>query len=188
MALSVPPPQNSWDRTLPNPAALLSNAIDPRRSSSLLQHHISSDHFLTPAANESGRRSTLPCLPRLENDETREVLRQRQHSVMSTEETTETTESSSEGTSPAESSGLCLCVPEPKIPRPRNGKPRDVQKAAFVVTDRWSKRLFCIVSTSTLRLWHNTLACRIRTYPRSSAHNGSSCLKRTRTNGKRLRK
>ncbi|KAK5100070.1 putative alpha-1,6-mannosyltransferase mnn11 [Exophiala xenobiotica] len=117
MALSVPPPQTTWDRTLPNPAALLSNGIDPRRSSSLLQHHISSDQFLAPAADESGRRSTLPCLPRPENDETIEELRQRQGSVMSGEEATE---SSSEGTSPPESSGFCLCVPEPKIPRPRN--------------------------------------------------------------------
>ncbi|KAK5949961.1 slightly ste11-like protein [Knufia fluminis] len=32
----------------------------------------------------------------------------------------EITDSSSEGTSPPEASGFCLCVPEPKIPRPRN--------------------------------------------------------------------
>jgi len=185
MALSVPPPQNTWDRTLPNPAALLSNGIHPRRSSSLLQHHISSDQFLAPAADESGRRSTLLCLPRPENDETREELRQRQASVMSGEETTE---SSSEGTSPPESSGFCLCVPEPKIPRPRNGKPSDAQRAAFVVTDSWSKLSYCTGNISTPRLWHNTLACRIRTSPRSSVHNGSSSLRRTRTNGKRLRK
>ena len=123
MALSIPPAQNSWDRMLPNPA-LLPNGMEARRSSSLLQHHISSNQFLTPAADESGRRNTLPCLPRHEERDIPEedAVRQRQGSVMSSQSATE----SSEGTSPTENFVLCLCVPEPKIPRPRNGESKEM--------------------------------------------------------------
>ena len=124
MALSVPL-HTTRDRTLPNPAELLPNGIDPRRSSSLLQHHISSlstDKFANPNTPSSARRSSVADVIRPENEGgiTDVYMRQRQDSIMSGESPTE---SSSDDTSPTEgSSGYCLCVPDPKIPRPRNGE------------------------------------------------------------------
>ena len=121
MALSMPPPHTTWDRTLPNPASLLPSGVDSRRSSSLLQHRISTDHFLAPVCDESGRRNTVHCLPRPDNKKDHEeYVRQCQEPAMSGEAARE---ASSEGTSPSESaSEYCLCVPDPKIPRPRNGE------------------------------------------------------------------
>lgn len=140
MALSVPhPPHTTWDRTLPNPAALLPNGAEPRRTSSLLQHHISSNHFTTPAADETGRHTTVPYIaPLNEIDKTRAQVhgeqsftRQRQDSAMSEDSITDI---SSEGTGPTENPpGYCLCVPEPKIPRPRNGKLKKKESSIFVV-------------------------------------------------------
>lgn len=128
MALSVPPPSHTpWDRTLPNPAALMPTGAEVRRSSSLLQHHISSDQFTTPAADETGRGKHLPCIPPLNvlgKDRARAVDeedgKQRQGSNISEDSMTDI---SSEDLSPVGNpTGYCLCVPEPKIPRPRNGE------------------------------------------------------------------
>lgn len=124
MALSIPP-YTSRDRTLPNPAELLPNGIDPRRSSSLLQHHIASlspDQFVIQATAGSARRNTVADLPTAEHDRDAGIIyrSERQDSIMSGESPTE---SCSDGTSPPEtSSGYCLCAPDPKIPRPRNGE------------------------------------------------------------------
>lgn len=153
MALSAPPPYSAFDRTLPKPSAMLPNATEARRSSSLLQHHISSGQFLAPVSDESGRRSTVSCLPRLalerETVHTEyELVNHRQASIMSAESPTE---SSSEGTSPPEtSSGYCLCVPDPKIPRPRNGKFCGSSTLSLLLT--WSKLLFSTARASMPRL------------------------------------
>lgn len=125
MALSLPAPPSAWDRTLPNPASLLPNGRDARRSSSLLQHHISSDQFSTPAAGESVIKSTFPYGSQCEHeaghpDVEHEVLRQRQESIMSAESSAESV--CEEIHTPDASAGYCLCIPDPKIPRPRNGK------------------------------------------------------------------
>lgn len=137
MALSATPPYTTFDRTLPKPIPLLPNGTDARRSSSLLQHHISSDQFLTPAADESGRRNTVPCLPRpgieaSNHQADDELVRHRQASVMSGGSNADC---SSDDTSPPEgASGYCLCVRDPKIPRPRNGESCGTVPA-FVVTN-----------------------------------------------------
>lgn len=150
MALSVPHLSTTWDRTLPNPASLLANGIESRRSSSLLQHHISSDQFLTPAVNESSRRNTVPCITRSENDRDhlyneQEYLKHCQESSMSGESPTE---SSPECASPPEtSSGYCLCIPDPKIPRPRNGW-LNADKDCLSLKLTWPKLSFCTVKTN----------------------------------------
>ena len=142
MALSVPhPPHTTWDRTLPNPAALLPNGAEPRRTSSLLQHRISSDPFMAPAADETGRHTNVPYIaPLNEIDKVQAQVqvhgeqgfaRQRQDSAMSEDSITDV---SSESTGPTENPpGYCLCVPEPKIPRPRNGELRNKEMSVFVV-------------------------------------------------------
>lgn len=138
MALSVhPPPHATWDRTLPNPATLLPNGAEPRRSSSLLQHHIFSDQFMTPAADEAGRHAAIKYDSPMKgaNKDTahddQAYIRQRQDSAVSEDSMTDI---SSEDTAPVENTpGYCLCVPEPKIPRPRNGEFNDNSMSVFVV-------------------------------------------------------
>lgn len=138
MALSVHPTHATWDRTLPNPAALLPNGAEPRKSSSLLQHHISSDQFLTPAADETARHALVHYdspMKGIEKDQVRSeqsYIRQRQGSAISEDSMTDI---SSEDTVPTENPapGYCLCVPEPKIPRPRNGEFDDNISSVFIV-------------------------------------------------------
>lgn len=153
MALSANAPYTTFDRTLPKPIPLLPNGTDARRSSSLLQHHISSDQFLTPAADESGRRNTVLCLPRLgleaeKHPADHELVRQRQVSIMSGGSNAD---SSSDDTSPAEGpSGYCLCVRDPKIPRPRNGELRGKYPLSLSLT--WSELSFYTASLNMPKL------------------------------------
>lgn len=123
------PPYTSRDRTLPNPAELLPNGIDPRRSSSILRHHIASlspDQFAILPTTDSTRRNTVANFPNSEHDRDTEhvYMIERQDSIMSGESPAE---SCSEGASPPEtSSEYCLCAPDPKIPRPRNGESNEI--------------------------------------------------------------
>lgn len=150
MALSVPS-YTSRDRTLPNPAELLPNGIDPRRSLSLLQHHIASlstDQFAIPPTADSTRRNTVTDLGSSEPDRDAEhiYMNERQDSIMSGDSPTE---SCSDGTSPPEtSSGYCLCVPDPKIPRPRNGELNKTPGARMRCLLMWPKLSFFIAKTS----------------------------------------
>lgn len=137
MAVSVHPSNVTWYRTLPNPAAHLRNGAEPRRSSSLLQHHISSHEFTTPAADETGKHAAISYSPpmneaqKVQSDGEQAYSRQRQHSAVSEDSMTEF---SSEDTGPIENPpGYCLCTPEPKIPRPRNGEFNRNIMAVFVV-------------------------------------------------------
>lgn len=140
------PNHSSWDRVLPAPHALLNgNANDllTRRSSSLLQHHLFSSKDLLESPRD--RRSTVPSisyqvkptisptsqiLPRGSVDSftsdqpaTGPLTRKRAASLMADESKTReispatTQESNSETTNQ-----FCLCQPDPKIPRPRNGR------------------------------------------------------------------
>jgi hypothetical protein len=62
MSISIPGPSVSWYRVLPKPPALLHDPF-PRRNSSLLQHHITSDKsFESVSDGIAGRRITVPSI------------------------------------------------------------------------------------------------------------------------------
>ena len=143
MSLSVPEPSISWYRVLPKPTALLHDHFhDPfaAQNNSLLHHHIASHKSSKAPSNTSpGRRITVPSIayseipksslsihspPRdslvpIGNAYTDEcpVIRKRTASLM------EGDVQSPDRSSQKEQSGnqFCLCQPDPKIPRPRNG-------------------------------------------------------------------
>ena len=143
MSISIPEPSISWYRVLPKPTALLHDHFnDPfsRRNSSLLQHHISSDNSFKAASDTTaGRRITVPSIAYSEPPRSSPpshspvrtsivsigtayadegpVTRKRAASLMEDD-------SQSRDQSPHnEEAGnqYCLCQPDPKIPRPRNG-------------------------------------------------------------------
>ena len=147
MTLSISDQPSQWHRRAgyPNRSSLLSDTtIDPfpsrgSRSASLLEHHIVRDraleqhHYLSP---ETGRRSTVPCIPhraslpssgfgqRAEHQYSEEAYeiyhRKRTASMMADQEASES--SSPASTGQVDGGQFCLCQPEPKIPRPRNGE------------------------------------------------------------------
>ena len=147
MSLSIPDDSISWNRILPKPTALLHDHFNdpfPRRNSSLLQHHITSDTFLKAVSDDSpGRRITVPsisysatpkseppiqCLLNNSADSAStlyanegQVGRKRNGSLMENE--SEPRDPSPLTQHPSEEAGnqFCLCQPDPKIPRPRNG-------------------------------------------------------------------
>lgn len=134
-----------WDRVLPAPSALLNaNANDllPRRSSSLLQHHLISPKHLPESPRD--RRSTVPSIAYQANTRinpvasiplrasqhlfasgevaTGPVTRKRAASLMADEpEARETSPATTHDSNPETTNQFCLCQPDPKIPRPRNG-------------------------------------------------------------------
>lgn len=150
MTLSMPDPSSAWARTLPKPDAILQNlpeGIFSRRGYSVSQHHLVT-RSLSPEILESdlGRRSTLPSISYHESHpsgvnvgQTRMIdsisydpallpatalgplTRKRDASDMA-----EDSHSGSKSpSSPIAGEGVkefCLCQPDPKIPRPRNGK------------------------------------------------------------------
>lgn len=143
MAISIHSPQSLWDRTLPKPSFLLPDVFHeaiPRRTSSLLQHHVVGDSLPNADAaysDDYGRRSTVPYIPATRDlkqvafrapiddanivyPESQESLtKKRTSSVMSADDAS----IASSPASPTEGSNqFCLCQPEPKIPRPRNGR------------------------------------------------------------------
>ena len=149
MTLSISDQPSQWRRLSDHSTrrvSLLSDAtIDPfpqrvTRSASLLQHHIVPSSPLDAIRRvEDGRRSTVPFLPyrasplgpnhhhihdppypgnNFEGPE--EVSRKRTASEMADQPS-----GSSSPVSVGQQDGqtqFCLCQPEPKIPRPRNGK------------------------------------------------------------------
>jgi hypothetical protein len=143
MSLSIPEPSISWYRVLPKPTALLHDHFhDPFaiQNSSLLQHHITSHkHSKAPSNTSSERRITVPSIAYSEipksSPSIRSPLRDSLVSIGNayTDEgpvTRKRTASLMEGdvqspdrSSHKEESGhqFCLCQPDPKIPRPRNG-------------------------------------------------------------------
>lgn len=148
MTLSISDQPSQWRRVTDSKRlSLLSDAtIDPfpqrvTRSASLLDHHIVSDSQLNPFRRpEYGRRDTVPFLPfrpsPLAHNERRpppdpiyvpddyedldELNRKRSFSDMADQPS-----GSSSPASVGQVDGqtqFCLCQPEPKIPRPRNGE------------------------------------------------------------------
>lgn len=135
----------SWDRVLPAPHALLNgNANDllPRRSSSLLQHHLFSSEDLLECPKD--RRSTVPSISyhvdptinpisqftqrdSLDSSASDQpapgpLTRKRAASLMADESTTREASPAATQDSISETTNqFCLCQPDPKIPRPRNG-------------------------------------------------------------------
>ena len=142
MTLSISNEPSPWHRTtthLPKPkrASLLSDAtIDPfpqrvTRSASLLEHHIVRGPYEPTQPEENGRRRSLAYLPEHRLPPPGLVLpsiedpydpsgRKRKASDMSEKEDGSSSPNSTG--QPPEAQGYCLCQPEPKIPRPRNGK------------------------------------------------------------------
>ena len=144
MSISIPDPSISWYRVLPKPIALLHDRFSdpfPRRSSSLLQHHITSDKsFEAVSDTVAERRTTVPSiayndLPR-SSPPSRSPLRNSIVSVGSSytdeglvtrKRTASLMEDDPRSRDPSpqtEEAGhkFCLCQPDPKIPRPRNGR------------------------------------------------------------------
>lgn len=149
MSLSVPDESISWNRVLPKPTTLLHDHFNdpfPRRDSSLLHHYITSDKSYRPASDDgSQRRLTVPSIAysevsrfdqppllspvRNSNDPASAIYvkegfisNKRTASLM--EHETESREPSPSAQNQSEESGnhFCLCQPDPKIPRPRNGR------------------------------------------------------------------
>ena len=148
MTLSISDQPSQWRRLSDHPKrlSLLSDAtIDPfpqrvTRSASLLEHHIVRDSPLdNTGRGDDGRRSTVPFLPYRasplgpelhhahdpyyhvdELEEQHELSRKRNASMMADQPS-----GSSSPASVGQQDGqtqFCLCQPEPKIPRPRNGE------------------------------------------------------------------
>jgi HMG box factor len=143
MSSSIPSPSVSWYRVLPKPPALLYEHFNdpfPRLNSSLLQHHIASEKSFESASDGiAGRRITVPSIayseipssgPRIDSPIRNSIVsigstytndapvsRKRTVSLM------EDTPRSRDLSPHREEAGsqFCLCQPDPKIPRPRNG-------------------------------------------------------------------
>lgn len=143
----MPDQSFSWNRVLPKPTALLYDHFnDPfgRRNSSLLQHHIIADKSSGTTSDDSvGRRITVPSIaysatPRSEapiqylvnhsseptstiytNDGP--VSRKRNSSLMEDESESRDPSPLTQNHSEEAGNQFCLCQPDPKIPRPRNG-------------------------------------------------------------------
>lgn len=145
MTAPIPNHSLSWDRVLPAPPALLNGHANdslPRRSSSLLQHHLLSSKDLVESSKD--RRSTVPSIsyqlpyrispvpalpPRASQDSsgsdqhpTGPLTRKRAASLMADEsKTRETSPATTQDSTSETTNQFCLCQPDPKIPRPRNG-------------------------------------------------------------------
>lgn len=143
MSISIPGPSISWYRVLPKPPALLHEHFNdpfPRRNSSLLQHHITSDKsFESVSDSIAGRRITVPSIayseiprssPRIDSPARNSIVsigsaytgdapvsRKRTASLMEDGPHSRDPSPHSEEAS----NQFCLCQPDPKIPRPRNG-------------------------------------------------------------------
>jgi HMG box factor, other len=139
MSISIPGPSVSWYRVLPKPPALLHDAF-PRRNSSLLQHHITSDKSFESVSDDiAGRRMTVPSIaysevpssgPRIDSPIRNSIVSigssYTDDAPMSRKRTVSLMEDSSHLRDPSPhreevSNQFCLCQPDPKIPRPRNG-------------------------------------------------------------------
>jgi hypothetical protein len=159
MTLSISDQPSQWRRLSDHPRrlSLLSDAtIDPfpqrvTRSASLLEHHIVRDSPLDNSQRqEDGRRSTVPFLPyraspigqndiapphdlpcsSIDVDREHDLSRKRKVSTMADHPSGSSSPASVE--QPDGQPQFCLCQPQPKIPRPRNGKqesPRLVSSA-----------------------------------------------------------
>jgi len=129
----MPDPPPSWDRILPKPLALQSNGpVDPfgGRPSSLLQPPRERDRFLSGRPNSCRVQGVASGEHASNAPEIETLSRKRTVSVMAGEGSSPS--SSPNGTSPPKPAGwFCLCQPDPKIPRPRNGEPsRDSRESA----------------------------------------------------------
>jgi HMG box factor, other len=145
MTASIPNHSLPWDRVLPAPHALLNghaNDLLHRRNSSLLQHHLVSSKDLLDGSKD--RRSTVPSIsyhvepiitpipsiqPRGSQDSSASdqsvqgpLTRKRAAPLMAVESSTREPSPATTQDSVSEASNqFCLCQPDPKIPRPRNG-------------------------------------------------------------------
>ena len=145
MTASMPNHSLSWDRVLPAPHALLNGTANdqlPGRSSSLLQHHLFPSKDLLKSPKD--RRSTVPSIAYQVNPRTSPIsqtipralqgsstsdqpgtgplTRKRAASLMAEESKIRATSPATTHRLISETSNqFCLCQPDPKIPRPRNG-------------------------------------------------------------------
>ena len=150
MTLSISDRPSPWCllSDYPKRHSLLSDAtIDPfpsksTQGASLSEHHIVRDPLEYKTIHEDGRRNALPFLPyrvspiahsgprysidartaSLAADKAYEPMsRKRTASIMAEQEETDSSSPASTG-QPEGGGQFCLCQPEPKIPRPRNGE------------------------------------------------------------------
>lgn len=140
---SMDAPSVSWYRVLPKPPSLYNHEYPTqkaRRDSSLLQHKIVHEPYSRhPLDGTRYRRNTLDSIPARPSratspdliplSQTTERLRigaltrKRAASQMAVEESPRSASPASPSTNTAEpTTQFCLCQPDPKIPRPRNGK------------------------------------------------------------------
>lgn len=138
----------AYDRVLPKPLALYNDLPSDRlarRSSNLLQHKIMTDSVSKGSDRDIPRRSTFESIPAVEtrshasqsqssspdhnssaatdNSKVGPLTRKRAASLMASDSSPQQqSPSSSPPVSSVEAgSQFCLCQPDPKIPRPRNG-------------------------------------------------------------------
>lgn len=145
MSLSMPDQTVPWNRVLPKPTALLHDYFnDPfsRRDSSLLQHHVTSDRISGAVSDDSAsRRLTVPSIayseaprspvrPSVSDSKTSvstlridegAIARKRTASLMEDDLPSRDPSPMIEDQAEDSPNQFCLCQPDPKIPRPRNG-------------------------------------------------------------------
>ena len=149
MTLSISDQPSHWHRVTKRHSLLNDATIDPfpyrdHRAASLLDHHIVRDGQQDARVADNGRRSTVPILPHpappliaapppppaLDPGYPTSVVhpehfRDTRNRSMQEMAGPDISEGSSSPTSTGQMEGgnqFCLCQPEPKIPRPRNGK------------------------------------------------------------------
>ena len=175
MTLSISEQPSQWHRITARHSLLSDATIDPfphrgSRTASLLDHHIVRDHHKDARIVDNGTRSTVTYLPPIappvappppppqpdariphplvHPDHFHDpVGRKRSHQTMASQDHSE---GSSSPTSIGHIDGsgtFCLCQPEPKIPRPRNGE-RDQHNSAVKLTKEISLHSLPAASTS----------------------------------------
>lgn len=213
MTLSISDQPSHWHRVTKRHSLLNDATIDPfpyrdHRAASLLDHHIVRDAPQDARVADNGRRSTVPYLPHpvpppiaahppppppdprypgsVVHPEHFHDTRKRSLQEMAAPDISEC---SSSPTSTGQMDGgnqFCLCQPEPKIPRPRNGK--ELSSSRVATSNNASQPSFFIASINKPRWFERTQAYPIRPYPRSLVNNGAASPRMPKMNGKRLRK
>lgn len=150
MSASISDPSIPWNRVLPKPPTLLNDRPDGpfgKRNISLLNHHTVSERYSKDLLESgTGRRSTVPSisypqmpssslefqLPSRESDTNASIstdrsslgslARKRTLSLMADEPRSREQSPSNQSAIIEPLPQFCLCQPEPKIPRPRNGE------------------------------------------------------------------
>lgn len=114
--------------------------------------------------------------------------RKRSHQAMASQEHSEGSASPNSLGHVDGSSSFCLCQPEPKIPRPRNGEHGLAAEQSICHANKDIQPSFFIANINKQQWFVRILACLIRPYLRSLANNGVVYQKMPKMNGRRLRK